>query len=153
METFGAGCARPWTQRARCASGIDPHAALLPAGACPTTSAACNVSPDTVVEALADRVAVLKPQSAFFERFGSRGIAVLESIIRQSRQAGALVLLDVKRGDIGSTMAAYADAYLESGEPLCADAITVSPYPRGRLAGPDVRRWRPSTAAASSCSR
>ena len=82
----------------------------------------------TVVEALADRVAVLKPQSAFFERFGSRGIAVLESTIRQSREAGALVLLDVKRGDIGSTMAAYADAYLDPDSSLCADAITVSPY-------------------------
>ena len=82
----------------------------------------------TVVEALADRVAVLKPQSAFFERFGSRGIHILESIIRQSRDAGALVLLDVKRGDIGSTMAAYASAYLDPASPLRADAITVSPY-------------------------
>ena len=53
---------------------------------------------------------------------------VLESTIRQSREAGALVLLDVKRGDIGSTMAAYADAYLDPASPLCADAITVSPY-------------------------
>jgi orotidine-5'-phosphate decarboxylase len=71
---------------------------------------------------------VLKPQSAFFERFGSRGIGVLESIIRQSREAGAVVLLDVKRGDIGSTMAAYASAYLDPASPLRADAITVSPY-------------------------
>jgi orotidine-5'-phosphate decarboxylase len=81
-----------------------------------------------VVEALADRVAVLKPQSAFFERFGSRGINVLESIIRQSREAGAVVLLDVKRGDIGSTMAAYASAYLDPASSLSVDAITVSPY-------------------------
>jgi orotidine-5'-phosphate decarboxylase len=81
-----------------------------------------------VVDALADRVAVLKPQSAFFERFGSRGISVLESTIRQSRDAGAMVLLDVKRGDIGSTMAAYASAYLDPASPLYADAITVSPY-------------------------
>jgi orotidine-5'-phosphate decarboxylase len=71
---------------------------------------------------------VLKPQSAFFERFGSAGIAVLESTIRQSREAGALVLLDVKRGDIGSTVQAYADAYLDPDSPLFADAVTVSPY-------------------------
>ena len=83
---------------------------------------------ETVVEALADRVAVVKPQSAFFERFGSRGVAVLESTIRQLRDAGALVLLDVKRGDIGSTVAAYADAYLDPASPLCADAVTASPY-------------------------
>jgi orotidine-5'-phosphate decarboxylase len=81
-----------------------------------------------VVDALADRVAVVKPQSAFFERLGSRGVGVLESTIRQSREAGALVLLDVKRGDIGSTMAAYAGAYLDPASPMCADAITVSPY-------------------------
>jgi orotidine-5'-phosphate decarboxylase len=81
-----------------------------------------------VVEALADRVAVMKPQSAFYERFGSAGIAVLESTIRQLGEAGALVLLDVKRGDIGSTAAAYADAYLDPASPLRADAITASPY-------------------------
>jgi orotidine-5'-phosphate decarboxylase len=82
----------------------------------------------TVVTALADRVPVLKPQSAFFERFGSAGIAVLESTIRQSREHGALVILDVKRGDIGSTAQAYADAYLAEGSALRADAITVHPY-------------------------
>ena len=49
-------------------------------------------------------------------------------VIEESRAAGALVLLDVKRGDIGSTMAAYAGAYLDPGSPLRADAITVSPY-------------------------
>jgi orotidine-5'-phosphate decarboxylase len=82
----------------------------------------------TVVEALADRVSVLKPQSAFYERFGSRGIAVLERVIGASRDAGALVLLDVKRGDIGSTSQAYADAYLDQSSPLAVDAITASPY-------------------------
>src|SRR5439155_21451285 len=75
-----------------------------------------------------DRVAVMKPQSAFYERFGSAGIAVLESAIRQLREAGVVVLLDVKRGDIGSTASAYADAYLDPASPLRADAITASPY-------------------------
>ncbi|MDQ1691545.1 MAG: orotidine-5-phosphate decarboxylase, partial [Pseudonocardiales bacterium] len=80
------------------------------------------------VEAFADVAAVLKPQSAFFERFGSRGIAILEKTILAARDAGALVLLDVKRGDIGSTMAAYADAYLDPSAELAVDAITVRPY-------------------------
>ena len=71
---------------------------------------------------------MVKPQSAFYERFGSRGIAVLERVIAESRAAGALVLLDVKRGDIGSTTQAYADAYLDPASPLAADAITASPY-------------------------
>ncbi|MEJ7706999.1 MAG: orotidine 5'-phosphate decarboxylase / HUMPS family protein [Nocardioidaceae bacterium] len=68
----------------------------------------------TAVEAFAEQVAVLKPQSAFFERHGSAGIAVLERTIGAARDLGALVLLDAKRGDIGSTMQGYADAYLDS---------------------------------------
>jgi orotidine-5'-phosphate decarboxylase len=71
---------------------------------------------------------VVKPQSAFFEAYGSRGIAVLERTIAGARAAGALVLLDVKRGDIGTTMAAYARAYLDPSSPLAVDAVTLSPY-------------------------
>jgi len=82
----------------------------------------------TAGEALAPRVAVVKPQSAFYERFGSRGIAVLERLVVACRSAGALVLLDVKRGDIGSTSQAYADAYLDPASPLAVDAVTASPY-------------------------
>jgi orotidine-5'-phosphate decarboxylase len=81
-----------------------------------------------MIEAIAGRVAVVKPQSAFFEAYGSAGIAVLERLIGDAREAGILVLLDVKRGDIGSTMDAYAAAYLADGSSLAADAITVSPY-------------------------
>jgi orotidine-5'-phosphate decarboxylase len=80
------------------------------------------------VEALAPVVAAVKPQSAFFERHGSRGIAVLEEVVAQARERGALVVLDVKRGDIGSTAQAYADAYLAADSPLAVDAITASPY-------------------------
>ena len=128
METFGSRLHRATRERGPLCVGIDPHAALLAAWGLSDDVAGLERFARTVVEALADRVAVLKPQSAFFERFGSRGIAVLESIIRQSREAGALVLLDVKRGDIGSTMAAYASAYLNPDSALRADAITVSPY-------------------------
>ncbi len=128
MQTFGARLRRAVTERGPLCVGIDPHAALLQRWGLADDVAGLERFAFTVVEALADQVAVLKPQSAFFERFGSRGIGILESIIRQSREAGVLVLLDVKRGDIGSTMAAYADAYLAPASPLRADAITVSPY-------------------------
>ena len=74
------------------------------------------------------RVAAVKPQSAFFERHGAAGIAVLEQTLAALRQCGTLSVLDVKRGDIGSTMAGYAQAYLVDGAPLAADAITLSPY-------------------------
>jgi orotidine-5'-phosphate decarboxylase len=128
MESFGERLHRNVAERGRLCIGIDPHAALLERWGLADDVAGLERFARTVVDALADRVAVVKPQSAFFERFGSRGIHVLESIIRQSREAGAIVLLDVKRGDIGSTMAAYAGAYLDPASPLCADAITVSPY-------------------------
>jgi orotidine-5'-phosphate decarboxylase len=128
METFGSRLHRAVGERGPLCVGIDPHAALLTRWGLSDDVAGLERFARTVVDALADRVAVVKPQSAFFERFGSRGIGVLESIIRQSREAGALVLLDVKRGDIGSTMAAYGSAYMDPSSSLCADAITVSPY-------------------------
>ena len=128
MESFGSRLRRATGERGPLCVGIDPHAALLARWGLADDVAGLERFARTVVDALADRVAVIKPQSAFFERFGSRGVAILESTIRQLREAGALVLLDVKRGDIGSTMAAYASAYLDPASSLSADAITVSPY-------------------------
>src|SRR3569833_2823631 len=128
METFGRRLYDTIEKRGPLCVGIDPHPELLARWGLSDDVAGLERFARTVVEALAGRVAVLKPQSAFFERFGSQGIGILESTIRQSREAGALVLLDVKRGDIGSTMAAYASAYLDAASPLSADAITVSPY-------------------------
>jgi orotidine-5'-phosphate decarboxylase len=128
METFGQRLTDAIGKRGPLCVGIDPHPALLTRWGLGDDVAGLERFARTVVDALADRVAVVKPQSAFFERFGSLGIGILESTIRQLREAGALVLLDVKRGDIGSTMAAYASAYLDPASSLCADAITVSPY-------------------------
>ena len=128
METFGKRFDEAIGKRGPLCVGIDPHPALLERWGLADDVAGLERFARTVVDALADRVAVIKPQSAFFERFGSRGIGILESTIRQSREAGALVLLDVKRGDIGSTMVAYASAYLDPASSLCADAITLSPY-------------------------
>ena len=108
--------------------GIDPHLPLLRDWGLPEDVSGLERFALTAVEAVADRVAVVKPQSAFFERFGSRGIAVLERVLAAIREAGALSLLDVKRGDIGSTMVGYAGAYLDPASPLAADAITASPY-------------------------
>ncbi|MEO3927055.1 orotidine-5'-phosphate decarboxylase [Micromonosporaceae bacterium B7E4] len=128
METFGSRLHRAMAERGPLCVGIDPHPALLARwGLRDDVDGVARFS-ETVVEALGDRVAVVKPQSAFFERFGSRGVGVLESIIRQLRGRGALVLLDVKRGDIGSTVAAYADAYLDPSSPMYVDAVTASPF-------------------------
>jgi orotidine-5'-phosphate decarboxylase len=126
--TFGARLADAMAARGRLCVGIDPHSALLHAWGLTDDVAGLERFALTCVEALAPVVSVLKPQSAFYERFGSRGIAVLERVVAESRAAGALVLLDVKRGDIGSTTQAYADAYLDPSSPLASDAITASPF-------------------------
>ncbi|WP_256107451.1 orotidine-5'-phosphate decarboxylase [Streptomyces sp. ODS05-4] len=125
---FGARLRRAMDARGPLCVGIDPHASLLDAWGLADDIAGLTSFTRTVVDALADRVAVFKPQSAFFERFGSRGLAVLEDATADLRAAGALVVMDAKRGDIGSTMAAYADSYLRPGAPLFSDALTVSPY-------------------------
>jgi len=126
--TFGARLRAAMDTRGPLCVGIDPHSALLTGWGLGDDVAGLERFAGTVVEALADRVAVFKPQSAFFERFGSRGIAVLERTIADARSAGALVLLDAKRGDIGSTVEAYAQAYLDASSPLFADALTASPF-------------------------
>ncbi|GAB3279648.1 orotidine-5'-phosphate decarboxylase [Parasphingorhabdus pacifica] len=125
---FGQRLADAVASRGPLCVGIDPHPALLNAWGMSDSPASLEKFAMTAVEALAGEVAVLKPQSAFFESYGSVGIAILERVVAESRQAGALVLLDVKRGDIGSTMAAYANAYLDEHSPLASDAMTVSPY-------------------------
>ncbi|MFD7019982.1 orotidine-5'-phosphate decarboxylase [Streptomyces sp. NPDC059928] len=128
MIPFGTRLREAMDTRGPLCVGIDPHASLLADWGLNDDIAGLERFTRITVEALADRVAVLKPQSAFFERFGSRGIAVLEKAVQEARAAGALVLMDAKRGDIGSTMAAYAATYLDPASPLFSDAVTVSPY-------------------------
>jgi len=108
--------------------GIDPHPALLDAWGLPDDASGLAEFARRVMEAVGGHVAAVKPQSAFFERHGSAGVAVLEEIVAAGRASGTLVIIDAKRGDIGSTMTAYADAYLRDGSPLAGDALTVSPY-------------------------
>jgi orotidine-5'-phosphate decarboxylase len=126
--SFGSRLSDAIDGRGRLCVGIDPHPALLDAWGMTDSAVGLERFSLTAVEALAGTVPVVKPQSAFFERHGSAGIAVLEKVVAGCRELGALVLLDVKRGDIGSTAQAYADAYLDPNGPLAVDAITASPY-------------------------
>jgi orotidine-5'-phosphate decarboxylase len=126
--TFGERLAAALDERGSLCVGIDPHPGLLEAWGLGDDVDGLSRFTDICVEAFAATAAVIKPQSAFFEAYGSRGIAVLERTVGACRDAGALVVLDVKRGDIGTTMAAYARAYLDPSAPLAVDAITVSPY-------------------------
>lgn len=117
MQAYGPACI-----------GIDPHPSLLEQWGLEDDIEGLDRFASICVEAFAGQVAFVKPQSAFFERFGARGVVVLERTIEDLRHTGSLVVLDVKRGDIGSTAQAYADAYLDDDAPMAADAITVSPF-------------------------
>lgn len=128
IRDFGGRLDAALTDRGSLCVGIDPHGGLLRDWGLNEDVAGLERFARSSVEAFGDTATVVKPQSAFFERFGSAGIAVLERTVADCRSAGAIVVLDVKRGDIGSTMAAYAQAYLDPSSPLAADAITVSPY-------------------------
>jgi orotidine-5'-phosphate decarboxylase len=125
---FGERLTDAVADRGRLCVGIDPHPGLLERWGLTDDVTGLERFAMACVEALAGEVAVLKPQVAFFEAHGSAGLAVLERTTAAAQQAGALVLADAKRGDIGSTMAAYARAWLGDGSPLAADAVTLSPY-------------------------
>ena len=124
-----------------CVVGLDPHLDLLPAefdrardASVPREDRAAAMAEFLceLIDVAAGRVPAVKPQSAFFEVFGAAGVAAWERVVTAARQAGLLVIGDVKRGDIGSTAASYARAYLEgltpADEPHLCDAITVNAY-------------------------
>jgi orotidine-5'-phosphate decarboxylase len=128
VDGFGKRLRAAMDDRGPLCAGIDPHPGLLEAWGLTDSVEGLEKFALSAAETLAPVVAAVKPQSAFFERFGSRGVAVLERVVETSREAGALVVLDVKRGDIGSTAQAYADAYLDPGSPMAVDAITATPF-------------------------
>lgn len=114
--------------RGRLCVGIDPHPYLLKQWGLTDSIDGLRTFSRTCVEAFAGVAALVKPQVAFYERFGAAGFKVLEETLSSLREADCLSVADAKRGDIGSTMAGYADAWLSESSPLRADAVTVSPY-------------------------
>ena len=126
--SFGARLAAAMDRLGPLCVGIDPHPGLLAAWDLTDDPDGLRRFALRTIEAVAGVVPAVKPQAAFFERHGSAGVAVLEEVVAAGRAAGLLVVVDAKRGDIGSTMSAYADAFLRDGSPLAGDALTVSPY-------------------------
>lgn len=108
--------------------GLDPARSLLERWGLPDSADGLEGFVDVVLEAAVGTVGLVKPQSAFYERHGWQGVRALSRLIREARQAGLLVVVDVKRGDVGTTNDAYADAYLGPDAPLGGDAMTVHPY-------------------------
>ena len=144
MTTPGPAAYRPFGVRLREAmathgplcAGVDPHRGLVESWGLAYDLSGLERFAMTCVEAFAGDVASVKPQSAFFEVFGARGVAVLERAVDAFTEAGTIVILDAKRGDIGSTMDAYAEAFLGKDAPSPADAVTVSPYLGGDSVAP-----------------
>ncbi|HRO94180.1 orotidine-5'-phosphate decarboxylase [Citricoccus sp.] len=131
--SFGARLAEAMDAAGPLCLGIDPHPQLLSDWDLPDTPVALERFSQTALEAATGTgaqplVAALKPQVALYERHGSAGLAVLERLLSAARRAGVLTIADAKRGDIGSTMAGYAHAWLSDSSALAADAVTLSPY-------------------------
>ena len=125
---FGARLQAAMDEHGPLCVGIDPHDHLLEAWGLPCTVEGLREFSLRTVTELAGNVAAVKPQSAFFEQYGSAGVAVLEETLAACREHDLISVLDIKRGDIGSTMGAYARAYLDPASALAADSITASPY-------------------------
>ena len=127
-SSFGSRLAAEFAAGRHLCAGIDPHASLLVEWGLSDDAAGAERFGRAVVAAAAGVAAVVKPQVSFFERFGSAGFAALERVLADAREAGLLVIADAKRGDIGSTFDAYAEAWLAPGSPLEVDAMTAAPY-------------------------
>jgi orotidine-5'-phosphate decarboxylase len=127
-ETFGARLHDRIRELGPLCVGIDPSRELLSRWDRPDSAESLEFFAMTVLEAVTGVVAAIKPQVAFFERFGSSGFRVLEKLIVEARDAEVVIIADAKRGDFSLTNEAYAQAWLSEGSPLAVDALTVSPY-------------------------
>lgn len=127
-ESFGQKLARVFASHGHLCVGIDPHPYLLGRWNLPDSGKGLREFGLRTVEAASGLVGIVKPQVAFFERHGSAGYDALERTLDAARTAGLLVIADAKRGDVGTSVEAYAQAWLRSGSPLEADAMTVSAF-------------------------
>ena len=126
--SFGTRLDQNFAKYGQLCVGVDPHASLLEEWGLDQSVEALRTFSMSVLEASMGRVGVIKPQVAFFEKFGSRGFAVLEEFATEAQKSDILVIMDAKRGDIGSTMSGYFDAWLGKDAPFICDALTVSPF-------------------------
>jgi orotidine-5'-phosphate decarboxylase len=127
-EAFGTRLGQAFSRFGHLCLGIDPHPWLLEAWGLPDSAAGLREFGLRVVDASVGSVGIVKPQVAFFERHGAAGFASLEEVLGSARSAGLLVIADAKRGDLGSSVEAYGQAWLKPGAALESDALTLSAY-------------------------
>lgn len=128
MSSFAARLTPAIRQHSPLCVGIDPSAALLKSCGLPDSAEGAFEFGKRVLEAAQFELSIVKPQSAFFERFGSNGFKAMEQLVALARSRDVLVLLDGKRGDIDTTAEAYAEGYFSPSSPLCVDAVTTHAY-------------------------
>jgi orotidine-5'-phosphate decarboxylase len=128
MTMFAARLHQKIVEHSPLCVGVDPSASLLKSCNLPNTPDGAFEFGKRVLEAADFRISLLKPQSAFFERFGSAGLKAVEELATLARSREVLVLLDGKRGDIDTTGAAYAEGYFSSTTTLRVDAVTTHVY-------------------------
>jgi len=128
VESFGTRLQERIRALGPLCAGIDPSRQLLESWGRPDSVEGLEFCALAVLEAVLDTAAAIKPQVAFFERFGSAGFRVLERLMSDARDADVLVVADAKRGDIGVTNEGYAEAWLADRSPVVADAVTLHPY-------------------------
>lgn len=128
MPTFATRLSQAIRAHSPLCVGIDPSASLLKSCGLPDRAEGAFEFGKRVLEAAEYRLSIIKPQSAFFERFGSAGFRALEELVALARAREVLVLVDGKRGDIDTTAEAYAEGYFSASSPLRVDAVTVHAY-------------------------
>jgi orotidine-5'-phosphate decarboxylase len=128
MSSFAERFLKLAETRSPLCMGVDPSVELLCKWGLPLNAKGLGTFCDLVMEAMGDSVAIVKPQSAFFEQFGPQGMAELARLVVAIQERGALALIDCKRGDIGHTLDAYADAMIGPDSPFRGDAMTVTAY-------------------------
>lgn len=126
--SFGGKLETAFSKYGQLCVGVDPHAELLLEWGLQDNVEGLRTFAFKTLEAAVGQVGIIKPQVSFFERFGAKGFQVLEDFSTEASKTDILVIMDAKRGDIGTTMAAYFDAWLGKAAPFTCDALTVSPY-------------------------
>lgn len=126
--SFGEKVVRVQQEYGPLCVGLDPHPEVLAQWGLADTPRNVAEFAKVVLESAKGLVGFVKPQVALFERHGSAGMAVLEEFLQSAREAGIVTIADAKRGDIGSTMVAYSEAFLGINSPFESDAVTLSPF-------------------------
>ena len=127
-DTFSRSLEAAFSSKGQLCVGIDPHEDILLDNGFEISASGVYEFSMKMLDQLEDTVSIVKPQVSFFERFGAEGFSTLEKVLESAKDRGLLVIADAKRGDIGSTMEAYAQAWLGKSAPFVCDALTVNPY-------------------------